>query len=52
MFNLKDGERSDKGKGGVTLQNGSHDIILEISLSQRTTWSFEAGKVGDKEMSS
>jgi hypothetical protein len=52
MFNLKDGERRDNGKGGVTVQNGSHDIIFEISLSQRTMWSLEPGKVGDKDISS
>ena len=49
--------------GSVTVQNGSHDTIFEISLSQRTTgvvvvvaWmeagTVEEGRVGERQRSS
>ena len=61
MFKRNRGSSRLKGIGSVTVQNGSHDTILEMSLSQSTTevffallraaWAVE-GRVGERQMSS
>lgn len=64
MFNRNRGSSRLNGIGSVTVQNGSHDTIFEISLSQRTTgvvvvvaWLeagmlVDEGRVGERQRSS
>ena len=63
MFKRNRGSSRLKGSGSVTVQNGSHDTILEMSLSQSTTtevffallraaWVAVEGRVGERQMSS